>query len=91
MKENTTSRLRGNLSLVLSCLALVVALSGTAYAAGLARGSVDTNALANGAVTAKKLRAAAVTAPKLRPGAVRSEALADAASGCTTWAAPTPS
>lgn len=77
MKENTASRLRGNLSLVLSCLALVVALSGTAFAAGLARGSVDTKALANGAVTAKKLHAAAVTARKLRRGAVRSKALAD--------------
>ncbi len=81
MPESTRSRLRGNLSLVISCLALVVALSGTAYAVGLAPGSVDTKALAKGAVTTKKLHAKAVSAPKIKPGAVGSKALADGSVG----------
>lgn len=81
MPDTTSPRLRGNLSLVMSCLALVVALSGTAYAAGLAPGSVDTKELAKGAVTAKKIKAKAVTSPKIRPGAVGAAAVADGSIG----------
>ena len=77
MSPTTTARLRGNLSFVISCLALAVALSGTAYAVGLGPGSVDTKQLAKGAVTTKKLHKQAVTAPKIKPGAVRAAALAD--------------
>jgi hypothetical protein len=51
---------------VASTLALVVALSGGAYAAGL----VGTSQLKNGAVTAPKIAARAVTSQKLGPGAV---------------------
>ena len=39
-------------STVISCIALFVALSGAAYAAGLAKNSVKTKNIANGAVTA---------------------------------------
>jgi hypothetical protein len=59
MPDRSASR-RWNPSLVISCLALLVALSGTAYAAGLAPGSVHTKALAKGAVTGKKIKTAAV-------------------------------
>ncbi|WP_148611580.1 hypothetical protein [Nocardioides rubriscoriae] len=64
---------RGNLSLVLSALALLVAMSGTAYA--VANGSIRTKALANGAVTTPKIKNGAVTTPKLKRGAVTSPKL----------------
>jgi hypothetical protein len=81
MPVTSTPRVRVNLSLVISCLALVVALSGTAYAAGLGRGSVDTRELAKGAVTTKKIDAKAVSAGKLKPGAVGSTTIADGSVG----------
>ena len=86
MSDSPSSRLRGNLNLAISSLALVVALSGTAYAAGLAPGSVDTKALAKGAVTTSKINAQAVTAPKIKPGAVGSAALADGKVGAAELA-----
>lgn len=64
-----TRPFRGSLSLVISILALVVALSGTAYAA-LADGSVRTRHLANGAVTNPKIASNAVTSPKVRDGSL---------------------
>jgi hypothetical protein len=60
----------GRASLALSLLALVIALSGTAYAAGLAKGSVGTPQLKNGAVTTPKLHANAVTGAKVRDGSL---------------------
>ncbi len=60
---------RGTLSLAFSVLALLVALSGTAYAA-LADGSVRTRHLGTGAVTSPKLAANSVISTKIGPGAV---------------------
>lgn len=60
---------RGSLSLVISILALVIALSGTAYAA-ITDGSVHTRHLANGAVTTPKIAFGAVTNPKIATDAV---------------------
>lgn len=60
---------RGSLSLVISVLALVIALSGTAYAA-LADGSVRTRHLAANAVTTPKLAPDAVRSGRIAPGAV---------------------
>jgi hypothetical protein len=59
-------------ALVVACIALFVALSGTGVAtiSQLARGSVGTPQLQNGAVTTPKVRNGAVTAPKIRNGAV---------------------
>lgn len=84
--------LRKHLSVanVLSCMALFVALSGVAYAAGtigkksvktqhLGNSSVTTPKLRNWAVTTAKLRNLAVTAPKLGTGAVIAEKLANGA------------
>lgn len=61
---------RGGLSLALSILALVVALSGTAYAA-LGNGSVKTRHLANGAVTTPKIASEAVTSGKVQDRSLR--------------------
>jgi len=61
---------RGGLSLAVSVLALVIALSGTAYAA-LANGSVKTRHLANGAVTTPKIAGNAVTSGKVQDRSLR--------------------
>ena len=66
----TLRRPTGALSLALSALALLVALSGTAYAAVLAKGSVHTRHLAAGAVTNPKLHDNAVTGDKVRNGSL---------------------
>jgi hypothetical protein len=58
-------------ALVVSIVALVVALGGTAYAGSLiATNSVGTTQLQNGAVTTKKLKNGAVTTSKITNGAV---------------------
>jgi hypothetical protein len=74
-------RLRKKLtySNVLASLALFVALSGVAVAAGLPNNSVGAHKLKNGAVTTKKLRKQAVTAQKIAPGAVYGSKLAGGA------------
>jgi hypothetical protein len=64
------------LSLAISILALVVALSGTAYAA-LANGSVRTRHLAANAVTSPKIAPEAVTETDLRDDAVRGSKVLD--------------
>lgn len=68
-----------NPATVLSCIALFVALSGAAYAAGVGKKSVKTQHLGNGAVTTLKLRNGAVTTAKLRNLAVTNPKLGDAA------------
>jgi hypothetical protein len=60
-------------------LALFVALSGVAVAAGLAKNSVGPKQLKKGAVTAKKIRREAVGNRKLAPGAVSASKLANGA------------
>jgi hypothetical protein len=62
-------------SLVISLLALFLALSGTAYAVGM----VNTAGLANGAVTTPKLADNAVVSHKIHPGGVHASDLAKAA------------
>jgi hypothetical protein len=54
----------------LGALALLLALSGTAYAAGLPRGSVGTPQLKAGAVTGVKVRNGSLTGADLRPRSV---------------------
>ncbi|HSV38535.1 MAG TPA: hypothetical protein VLI04_07225 [Nocardioidaceae bacterium] len=68
------SHLRNN---VVGYLALVVALSGTSYAAvQLSAGQVKTQHLANGAVTAKKIKNKTVTKRDLKVGVVKNGAVA---------------
>ena len=53
-------------ALIISIMALLVALGGTGYAAlGIPNGSVGTAQLRNGAITTKKLQNGAVTAAKI--------------------------
>jgi hypothetical protein len=70
---------------VVACLALFVALGGSAYAvtAMLPKKSVKTKHLANGVVTTQKLRNGAVTAAKLRNGAVTGAKIGAGAVGST--------
>jgi hypothetical protein len=65
------ARLRRHLSpaLVVSCLALLVALGGTGYAAiALPPGSVGTKQLKNGAVVASKVKPRSLLARNFKPG-----------------------
>lgn len=63
---------------VTATLALLIALSGTSYAAvTLARGSVGTAQLKNGAVTTPKLDNGAVTSKKLKSNAVTPGKMSD--------------
>lgn len=59
-----------NYANVIATIALFVALSGIAVAAGLPKNSVGTKQLKRGAVNAAKLKRGAVTAGKIAPGAV---------------------
>jgi hypothetical protein len=61
---------------VVSVLALVVALCGGAYAAGLGKNSVGSKQLKKGAVKTKKIADGAVTSPKIADGAVETNDLA---------------
>jgi hypothetical protein len=61
-------------------LALLIALTtGTAYAAGVAPGSVKTKSLAKNAVTSPKIKDGAVISPDIGDGAVTSPKIADGA------------
>lgn len=66
-------RTRPSPAMVVACLALFVALSGSAIA--LSRGSVGTRALKAGAVTTAKLKNGSVIGRKIRNGAVKSAKL----------------
>lgn len=63
-------------ALVISCVALFMALAGSAYAAGLGKNSVHSRQIANGNVRTVDLHANAVNAAKIAPDAVGSEELA---------------
>lgn len=69
--------LRPSPALCVALLALVVSLSGVAYAAATI-GAAD---IKNSAVRTRHLAADSVTTPKIRAGAVRSKALADGTVG----------
>jgi hypothetical protein len=75
----TAIRSKLSYSNVIASLALFVALSGVAVAAGLPNNSVGAQKLKNGAVTNKKLRREAVSNLKLGPGAVSAIKLDSAA------------
>ncbi len=69
------------LSLAISLLALVVALGGTAVAAGLAANSVGTKQLKKAAVTTKKIKKKAVRTATIKDGAVTGAKVADGSLG----------
>ena len=71
MRRLTNRAMPSRAPLVISLLALFVALGGTGWAAQvIGRGSVGTAQLARDAVTAPKIAAGAVTKSKLANGAV---------------------
>jgi trimeric autotransporter adhesin len=66
----TTRRFRVSPALILSCVALFVALSGSALAVGLAKNSVRSAQIVDGTVRTVDLKDAAVTGTKIGPEAV---------------------
>jgi len=78
---NKLTRLRPSPAMVVACIALIVALGGSAYA--LKKNSVGTKQLKKGAVTTKKIKNGAVTNAKLGSGAVTSAKLPGCPSGTT--------
>jgi hypothetical protein len=71
---------------VISCIALFVALSGSVYAAGLAKNSVKARNIAKQAVTTAKLKNNAVTAKKLRSNSVIGSKIANESVGASKLA-----
>ena len=61
---------RPSAALVISVIALIAALSGTAYAAVLSANSVGTKQLKNNAVTNKKINNGAISTSKIKNGAI---------------------
>lgn len=68
-------------TLVISCLALFLALTGSAFAVGIAKNSVRSAQIVNGTVRTVDLRDNAVNAQKIAPDAVGSEEIAENAVG----------
>lgn len=64
-------------ALVIACLALFMALTGSAFAVGIAKNSVRSAQIADGTVRSIDLRDNAVNAPKIAPDAVGSEEIAE--------------
>lgn len=64
-------------ALVISCVALFLALGGSALAVGIAKNSVRSAQIVDGSVRSIDLRDNAVNAPKIAPDAVGSEEIAE--------------
>jgi hypothetical protein len=78
-KTNTTKtrRFRPSPALILSCVALFVALSGSALAVGLAKNSVRSAQIVDGTVRTRDVKDAAVTGTKIAPNAVGPDQIAE--------------
>jgi hypothetical protein len=72
-----THSYRPSPALVISCLALFLALTGSAFAVGIAKNSVRSAQIVDGSVRALDLRDNAVNAPKIAVNAVGSEEIAE--------------
>lgn len=64
-------------ALVISCVALFLALTGSALAVGIAKNSVRSAQIVDGSVRTVDLRDNSVTAPKIAPDSVGSEEIAE--------------
>lgn len=71
-----TRKFRPSPAMIVSCVALVLALTGSAVAAGIAKNSVRSAHIANGTIRTVDLRANAVKAAKIAPDAVTAEEIA---------------
>lgn len=78
-RSSRTNNVPFYVAIGVAVLALIVAATTTAFAAGLAANSVGTKQLKKNAVTAKKIKNKAVGTGKLADGAVTAEKLADGA------------
>jgi hypothetical protein len=76
MTHNTRS-FRISPALVISCVALFLALGGSALAVGIAKNSVRSAQIVDGTVRSIDLRDNAVNAPKIAPDSVGSEEIAE--------------
>jgi len=76
MTRNTRS-FRISPALVISCVALFLALTGSALAVGIAKNSVRSAQIVDGTVRTVDLRDSAVTTPKIAESAVDSSKVAD--------------
>lgn len=72
-----TNSFRPSPALVISCLALFLALTGSAFAVGVAKNSVRSAQIVDGTVRTIDLRDNAVNAPKIAPDAVGREEIAE--------------
>ncbi|HEU5063889.1 MAG TPA: hypothetical protein VFT79_12180 [Solirubrobacterales bacterium] len=72
-----THSFRPSPALVISCLALFLALTGSAFAVGVAKNSVRSAQIVDGAVRNVDLRDNAVNAPKIAPDSVGNEEIAE--------------
>lgn len=72
-----TRSFRPSPALVISCLALFLALTGSALAAGLAKNSVRSPQIVDGSVRSLDIRDNSVSAEKIAPDAVGSEEIAE--------------
>jgi hypothetical protein len=72
-----TRSFRPSPAIVISCLALFLALTGSAFAVGIAKNSVRSAQIANGTVRTVDLRDNSVSSPKIAPDAVGNEELAE--------------
>jgi hypothetical protein len=72
-----TRSYRPSPALIVACVALFAALTGSAIAAGLAKDSVRSSHILNGTVRTVDLRDNAVSAPKIAPDAVGAEEIAE--------------
>jgi hypothetical protein len=74
---NKNRSFRPSPALVISCLALFLALTGSAFAVGIAKNSVRSAQIVDGTVRTVDLRDNAVNAQKIAPDAVGSEEIAE--------------
>jgi hypothetical protein len=72
-----TNSFRPSPALVISCLALFMALTGSAFAVGIAKNSVRSAQIVDGTLRTVDLRDNAVNSPKIAPDAVGSEEIAE--------------
>lgn len=72
-----TNSFRPSPALVIACLALFMALTGSAFAVGIAKNSVRSAQIADGTVRSIDLRDNAVNSPKIAPDAVGAEEIAE--------------
>src|SRR6185312_7055172 len=85
--KTNTRRFRPSPALIISCVALFMALTGSALAVGIAKNSVRSAQIVDGTVRTVDLKDAAVTTPKIAPAAVDQTKIGPEAVGATQIAA----